>query len=80
MPRSSHRSRFSGPEEVLVIAHQVDETTKMLKRLVARLVIEANDRGATWEEIGQVFGVSRQTVHERFGPNGRALRRGDRRG
>ena len=80
MPRSSPLSRVCGPQDVVAIARQVDDTAKMLKRLVACLVVEANARGATWEAIGDAFGVSRQTVHERFGPNSRALRRGDRRG
>lgn len=26
----------------------------------------ARDRGATWEEIGELLGVSRQAAHERF--------------
>jgi hypothetical protein len=62
--------------QLLATARDLDWLVRDLKRVVARLVIEAHDRGATWEEIGTAFGVSRQSVHERFGPKGRRLERG----
>ena len=61
-------------------ARRADDTARELKHIVSWLVVEAHARGLTWGEIGDAFGVSRQAVHERFGPNARALRRGDRRG
>ena len=75
----SLRSPLLRPEDLLTIALRADETARELKRVVSWLVVEAHDRGVTWDEIGATFGVSRQTVHERFGPNSRALRRDDRR-
>lgn len=64
-----------GHDALLVAARELDELLRGLRNVLERLVVEAHDRGATWEEIGVAFGVTRQTVHERFGPNGRALRR-----
>ena len=75
MPRL--RSPLLRPEDLLSAAQRTDETANELKRIVSWLVVEAHDRGATWDEIGATFSVSRQAVHERFGPNSRALRRGD---
>jgi len=66
-------------DRLLATARELDELVCDLKGFIARLVVEAHDRGASWEEIGAAFGVTRQTVHERFGPNSRALRRGDQR-
>ena len=75
MPRL--RSRPLGPHDLLGTATRVDATVTELKAVVSWLVVEAHDRGATWDDIGVAFGVSRQAVHERFGPNSRALRRSD---
>ena len=77
MPRL--RSPLLGPQDLLVAARRADDTARELKHIVSWLVVEAHARGLTWDEIGDAFGVSRQAVHERFGPNARALRRGDRR-
>jgi hypothetical protein len=65
-------------EEVLAIARQLDETVRALRSVVVDLVVDAHDRGATWDEIGAVFDVSRQAAHERFGPNARTLARARR--
>lgn len=72
MPRN--RKPTLRAEDLVRVAWQVDDTVRGLKDIVLWLVLEAHDRGATWDEIGTVFGVSRQAVHERFGPNSRALR------
>ena len=66
-----------GPHDLLVEATRLDETVAELRRVVAWLVVEAHDRGATWMEVGQAFGVSGKAAHERFGANSRAMRRGD---
>ncbi len=34
-------------------------------------VIEAREAGATWTEIGEVLGVSKQAILQRFGDRGR---------
>lgn len=78
MPRS--RRPILRAEDFVRVARQVDDTARELKSIVSWLVLEAHDRGATWDEIGTWFGVSRQAAHERFGPNSRALRRGDQGG
>ena len=65
------------PHDLLAVATRLDQTVNELRGVVAWLVVEAHDRGATWEEVGQAFDVTAQAVHERFGPNARALRRGD---
>lgn len=62
-------------DRLLSAARELDELLRDLKAVLARPVVEAHDLGATWEEVSVAFGVSRQAVHERFGPNGRALRR-----
>src|SRR2546421_20350 len=59
------------------VARQLDHATHDLRQLVSWLVVEAHDRGLTWDQIGEAFGVRRQAAHERFGPNSRALRRGE---
>lgn len=66
-----------GPQDLLAVATRLDETISELRRVVAWLAVEAHDRGSTWAEVGQAFGVSAQAAHERFGANSRALRRGD---
>lgn len=71
------RTTKGQPEDLVIVARHVDDTVDKLKQIVSWIVLEVHDRGATWDDIGDAFGVSRQTVHERFGPNSRALRRGD---
>jgi hypothetical protein len=66
-----------GPHDLLAVATQLDDTIDELRRVVASLVVEAHERGSTWAEVGQAFGVTAQAAHERFGANSRALRRGD---
>ena len=77
MPRL--RSPLRPHKDLLTTARRVDDTARELKHVVSWLVVEAHARGLTWDEVGDAFSVSRQTVHERFGPNSRALRRRDRR-
>lgn len=60
-----------GPDDLLAVATRLDDTIAELRRVVAWLVVDAHDRGAT------AFGVSPQAAHERFGANSRAMQRGD---
>lgn len=78
MPRN--RRPVLRPEDLLRTARHVDDTVRELRGIVSWLVVEAHDRAARWDEIGAAFGVTRQAVHERFGPNSRALGRGDQGG
>lgn len=66
-----------GPHDLLAVATRLDDTIAELRRVLAWLVVEANERSSTWAEVGEAFGVSAQAAHERFGANSRALRRGD---
>lgn len=47
-------------EEVADARRRLD----MIEHLAVRLV---RDAGATWEDIGDVLGISRQAARERFG-------------
>ena len=46
-----------------------------LRRLAERVeqlqVERARDQGWSWEQIGDALGVSRQSVHEKYGKRGR---------
>lgn len=37
-----------------------------IEQLEKRVVHEASESGMTWDQIGKVYGVSRQAVHRRF--------------
>lgn len=37
-----------------------------IEQLEKRVVHEAQESGMTWDQIGKVYGVSRQAVHRRF--------------
>jgi hypothetical protein len=43
------------------------ELTDMSDALVGRFVTEARAAGMSWAEIGQLFGTSKQAVHQRYG-------------
>ena len=50
---------------------------KAADRLSRAEVMAAREDGATWAEVGEAFGISTQTAHERFrsGPDGLHSRR-----
>lgn len=52
------------------------EVAAAAERLVRVEVSAARANGATWQEVGDAFGVNRQAAHERFsqGPDGPRLR------
>jgi len=56
--------------ERAVWATRLSEAADRLAR--AEVISAREDDGATWEDVGATFGVSRQTAHERFrtGPDG----------
>ena len=43
------------------------ELTDMSDALVGRFVTDARAAGMSWAEIGQLFGTSKQAVHQRYG-------------
>ena len=40
---------------------------RLAERLEADQVARARDRGWTWQEIGDALGVTRQSVHAKYG-------------
>lgn len=44
----------------------VNHLTAGIEQLEKRVVHEAHESGMTWDQIGKVYGVSRQAVHRRF--------------
>ena len=57
-----------------VVAQQLAESAARLARLEVAAARELDD--ATWQEVGDAFGIIRQSAHERFGsgPDGPATR------
>lgn len=53
--------------DALVHAELVSELREDLTWLAARLVREAREDGATWQAVGDYYGVSRQAAQQRFG-------------
>jgi hypothetical protein len=43
------------------------ELTELGDILIGRFVAQARDAGLSWTEIGQLFGTSKQAVHQRYG-------------
>src|SRR5690242_13478099 len=52
------------PLELVRAAHKVQERAEVL---MAAAVEDAREAGRTWQEIGEVLGVSRQAVFQRYG-------------
>jgi hypothetical protein len=53
---------------------------KFLPRLLVRAVIASRESGATWEQIGEAAGMTRQSAHEKWAPDEAAWAAGGRRG
>lgn len=59
-----------GDEEAPPLRRVMDEIAEVRRRLdsVERdVILFARSRGATWEEIGGMLGISRQAARQRFG-------------
>jgi len=54
--------RAPGPSAVEALDRVRVATDRVLRLLVA----EMRDAGATWEDVGDAFGISRQAAWERF--------------
>lgn len=39
------------------------------KRALSEAAVQAKHAGATWQQIGDVFGMTRQAAYDRFGRN-----------
>lgn len=44
----------------------INQLAAGIEQLEKRVVSEAQESGMTWDQIGRVYGVSRQAVHRRF--------------
>lgn len=53
---------------------------KFLTTLLVRAVIASRECGATWDQIGEVAGMKRQSAHEKWAPNEAAWEENGRRG
>jgi len=61
-----HQTLVSLPaDERLQVLNLLPKTIDAAMRTT---VAELRADGRTWAQIGELIGVSRQTVHERFGP------------
>jgi hypothetical protein len=57
-------SSDSDPIDLVLAAHQIRDGAEAL---MAAAVQQARETGRTWQEIGQVLGVSRQAAFQRYG-------------
>ncbi len=64
MTRPSHPLPAS---QLIVLARLAEDLADAMKRVAVDYVHQAKDQGATWAEIGDAFGVTRASVHQRFG-------------
>ena len=46
---------------------RVHKMAREMDDIVRRTVAEVKSDGATWEQIGEALGVSKQAAHHRFG-------------
>ena len=57
----------AGDEDPLRALAAVAELQREVGRTEAIVVRRARNRGASWEQIARVLGVSRQAVHKKYG-------------
>jgi hypothetical protein len=58
------------PQDPAVGLRAVGALRRLAEGLEARSVQLARDRGWSWEQIGDALGVSRQSVHAKYGKGG----------
>lgn len=65
----AERARFTilHASDPLILAQALTVSAAETERLLREAVAEAREAGATWEEIGQAVGTSRQAALRRFG-------------
>lgn len=56
-----------GEDDPLELVHATHEVQNAAQALMAAAVHQARERGRTWQEIGDVLGVSRQAAFQRYG-------------
>ena len=68
--RRSTRKQDAEPSGHLLFAVTAARFAAAADRIAHAYVTKAReDDGVTWEQVGEAFGTSRQSAHERFGPN-----------
>jgi hypothetical protein len=81
MPEAAHSKRVNRALDALralpdplVRLDAVREAVEQVQRLEASAVTQARESGATWSEIGAVYGLTKQGAQQRFHPSSRATR------
>jgi hypothetical protein len=64
---SSPPSRSADPDDPAVGLRAAVALRRLADRVEATHVLAARRRGWSWQQIGDVLGVTRQSVHEKFG-------------
>jgi hypothetical protein len=62
--RAAERSPAERLRAAIEVGHELTDTGD---GLIGRFVGEARDAGLSWADIGQLFGISKQAVQQRFG-------------
>lgn len=55
-----------GPFPQLALARLAEDLARQLKLLPADYVVAAKDAGASWQDVGDAFDITRQSAHQRF--------------
>jgi hypothetical protein len=56
-----------GPDDPAVGLRAVGALHRLAEQIEARSVRLARERGWSWEQIGDALGVSRQSIHAKYG-------------
>jgi hypothetical protein len=60
-------SRSADPDERIAVLHEAAMIERRAREAVQLLVAQAREAGATWAEVGEYFGTTRQAAQQRFG-------------
>ncbi len=78
MPEAAHSKRVTRAMDALralpdplVRLDAVRVAVEQVQQLEAATVVQAREAGATWSEIGAVYGLTKQGAQQRFRPPGR---------
>jgi len=52
------------------VVEALDGVQLAADRVISALVVQLRSEGATWEDVGDCFGISRQAAWQRFGGSG----------
>jgi hypothetical protein len=54
-------------EQIIALTSHAPQILRAAEELVALLVTNARDHGATWADVGETFGITRSAAQQRFG-------------